>query len=120
MHSFIQSFSIISWFSGDCIKALYGHDEPVVSVHFSPDDILILSASMDGLVKIWDTRTTHCLKSIGQESEKFPSLTCARFVADGKLILAGNTKSEIHLWQYRRGTGRILKTYKGNFNGRFY
>ena len=41
--------------------------DPVSAVSFNGDGTLLLSASYDGLVHIWDTESGQCLKSLEDE-----------------------------------------------------
>ena len=46
------------------IGALKGHSENVQYADYSPDGARIITASQDGTVKIWDSRTLGCLETI--------------------------------------------------------
>ena len=48
------------------VCTLTGHENGVMSVSFSPDGKQVVSASADGLVKIWDTETGAVVSSIGK------------------------------------------------------
>lgn len=49
---------------GVCIKILEGHTDTVNSVAFNHDSSLIVSASQDQTICIWDVLTGECLKLI--------------------------------------------------------
>ena len=38
-----------------CKQTLPAHSDPVTAVHFNRDGSLIVSASYDGLIRIWDS-----------------------------------------------------------------
>ena len=57
--------------SGKTLKEFRGHSSYVNCVTFSPDGHQVLSASSDGTVKVWNTKTTECqntFKSLGGTS----------------------------------------------------
>src|SRR5205823_3053241 len=67
----------------DCLT-LRGHSDEVVSVAFHPKDPAIVgSASMDGSVKLWNTRTAKALLNIRAHTSAVQSLT---FSPDGSLV----------------------------------
>ncbi|MEE0961888.1 MAG: hypothetical protein U0L54_05005, partial [Bacteroidales bacterium] len=39
--------------TGECLKTLEGHSQPVYSVSYSPDGTKIISGSFDNTIKIW-------------------------------------------------------------------
>eukprot|EP00794_Sanderia_malayensis_P017651 gene17651-19406_t len=45
-------------------KSLNGHNAPVLSVAFSPDDQYLASSSCDGMLKIWNISNQECIKSL--------------------------------------------------------
>jgi len=46
---------------GECVARLTGHTDDVVGVSFRPDGEQLLTASLDGTVRVWDVRTTALL-----------------------------------------------------------
>jgi predicted Ser/Thr protein kinase/type II secretory pathway pseudopilin PulG len=64
------------------------HPEPVHCAEFSPDGLLILTASRDGIARLWDAATGRMVR----ESRKLASsLNAARFNSDGRLVaIAGD------------------------------
>jgi WD40 repeat-containing protein SMU1 len=63
--------------SGKTLKEFRGHTSFVNSVLFSKDNTRVLSASSDGTVKIWDTKTTSSLYSVIPQMETATTLKTA-------------------------------------------
>lgn len=81
-----------------CLQTLEGHEKAVRAVNISPDKATLASASEDGTVKLWDTATGHCVRTL-------PVPGCAESVAfstDGTM-LASASDSVIKLWSMITG-----------------
>lgn len=50
--------------SGRVLREMPAHSDPVSGLDWSPDGTALASASFDGLVRLWDAGTGHCLKSL--------------------------------------------------------
>jgi COMPASS component SWD3 len=96
------------------MRSLPAHSDPVSSVDFVRDGTLIVSCSHDGLIRVWDTSTGQCLRTIVHEDNA--PVTCVRFSPNGKYILAWTLDSCIRLWNYIEGKGKCVKTYQGHIN----
>ncbi|RDW78038.1 WD40 repeat-like protein [Coleophoma crateriformis] len=94
------------------MRSLPAHSDPIGGVEFVRDGTLIGSCSTDGLIRVWDTATGQCLKTIVHEDN--PSVTTIRFSPNGRFILAFTLDSSIRLWDYVSGTCK--KTYQGHTN----
>ncbi|KAL2629075.1 hypothetical protein R1flu_013761 [Riccia fluitans] len=82
---------------------------------FNRDGTLIVYSSDDGLCRIWDTATGHCLKTLIDDEN--PPVSFSKFSPNGKFILAGTLDNTLRLWNY--STGKFLKTYNGHTNQKF-
>ncbi|KAF6803762.1 Vegetative incompatibility protein HET-E-1-like protein 15 [Colletotrichum sojae] len=86
-----------------CLQTLEGHEDYVNSVDISPDRATLASASDDGTVKLWDTATGHCLRTLPLQGRG----KSVAFSTDGTM-LASASDSVIKLWSMV--TGHCLRT----------
>jgi len=98
------------------VSTLPAHSDPVTGVDFNRDGTCIVSGSHDGLVRIWDTATSECLKTIYAEGN--PPVSAVKFSPNGKYVLAGTLDSALRLWNIA-SDGKCSKTYTGHTNVRF-
>jgi len=97
------------------MKTLHAHLDYVTAVHFNRDATLIVSCALDGLIRIWNTTTGQCLKTLAEGHDA----VCqhVQFSPNSKYILSTAHDSAIRLWDYH--TSRCLKTYTGHRNEMF-
>ncbi|KAL9615212.1 MAG: hypothetical protein Q9167_000306 [Letrouitia subvulpina] len=98
------------------MRSLPAHSDPVGGVDFCRDGTLIASCASDGLIRIWDTPTGQCLRTLVHEDNA--PVTSVRFSPNGKFVLAWTLDSCVRLWDYERGRC-VKKTYQGHVNTRF-
>lgn len=97
------------------MRTLSAHSDPVSNLDLSFDDTIIVSGSYDGLIRLFDTETGGCLKTLiyDKEGSTFPiSNVC--FSPNSKYILSSSLDGVLRLWDYMNN--RVVKTYK-NSNG---
>lgn len=93
------------------------------------------SGSYDGLVRIWDTATGECLKTVYAEGN--PPVGGVRFSPNGRYVLSGTLDGKLRLYDVsggsrERGTfgrggvhknqprgGKCSKTYAGHVNSKY-
>lgn len=61
-------------------------EAPVLQVDFNRDGTLIVSCSYDGLCRIWNADTGHCLKTVIDDQN--PPVSFAKFSPNGRYILS--------------------------------
>ena len=85
-----------------------GHTSEVRSVTFSPDGEYLLSASLDGTVRLWNLagRSVRVFRGYGDSG-----LIDANFSPDGKLVVAGGFDSMATIWSI---DGDLLRTLEGH------
>ncbi|OKH60127.1 AAA-like domain-containing protein [Scytonema sp. HK-05] len=86
---------------------LTGHTADIWSVDISPDSNLIVSAGMDGAIKLWQ-RDGTLLKTLQNESVAVWSV---KFSPDGKMIVSGHNDGNVKLWRLDEDTPKIIANY---------
>jgi WD40 repeat protein len=84
-----------------------GHFSDVKPVAFSPDGEIMVSASSDSTLKLWDTKTNRLLKTI--ESGIIKSII---FSPTENIFASGNYDGSIKIWDVK--TGKLLKIFKND------
>ncbi|XP_050381930.1 WD repeat-containing protein 26 homolog [Argentina anserina] len=86
---------------------LVGHQKPVCSVSWSPDDCQLLTCGVEEVVRRWNVSTGECLHVY--EKPGHGLLSCGWF-PDGKWIFSGVTDKSISTWELE---GKELECWKG-------
>ncbi|KAM7271752.1 hypothetical protein ACFE04_030966 [Oxalis oulophora] len=86
---------------------LIGHQKPVLSVSWSPDDKQLLTCGEEEVIRCWDVISGECVRIY--EKTGVDLISCGWF-PDGKGIFAGLTDKSICLWDLE---GKELECWKG-------
>lgn len=102
--------------TGECLRVLQGHTSWISSVAFSPiskaiatlgaSDCLLASGSEDQSVRLWETRTNLCLKTIQGHSNGVWSVA---FSPQGTTLASGSQDGVIRLWN--SNTGKCIREF---------
>src|SRR6266436_2132693 len=95
-----------------CLMTLREHSDGVNSVVSSPDGGLLISASQDKTIKLWDPHTGEHLRTL--EGHYF-YVTSVAFSPDGGLLASASRDNTIKLWDPH--TGEHLRTLEGHSSG---
>ena len=76
------------------IATLEGHESPVISVSFSPDGTLLVSASL-GRIKLWDVATRENIATLEGHTR---AIWDVAFSPDGKTLASGSLDGTVKLW----------------------
>ncbi|KAL3910753.1 MAG: hypothetical protein SGARI_001970 [Bacillariaceae sp.] len=98
-----------------CVSTLPAHSDPVTAVSFNRDGTCVVSASHDGLMRVWDVGTGECLKTIFAAGN--PPVSHVSYSPNGKYVLAGTLDSALRLWPISvSGKSKCAKTYTSEFH----
>ncbi|MBA0743475.1 hypothetical protein Gogos_006147, partial [Gossypium gossypioides] len=86
---------------------LSGHQKPVSSVSWSPDDHQLLTCGVEEVVRRWDASSGECLSVY--EKAGLGMVSCG-WSPDGKWIFSGVNDKSISMWEL---VGRELECWKG-------
>nr|CAG8441802.1 6524_t:CDS:10 [Entrophospora candida] len=81
-----------------------------LQVRFSSNGSQFVTSSLDGSIKIWDTISGRCIKTIESAHDDTP-VSSAKFSKTGKFILSGGKDSTARLWD--ANTGKLILKYEG-------
>lgn len=84
--------------SGEQIAALHGHIRKVNAVAYSPDSRLLVSASDDGTLQVWDATITEDSGSLATLSGHTSGVTDVVFNRDGTLIASTGYDGTVRVW----------------------
>ncbi len=93
--------------TGSFLRKLTGHRGPVNAVQLRGD--LVVSASGDGIAKLWNIRAGLCIKEFLSRDR---GMACVEFSPDARTILAGGNDQVIY--QFDTSTGELVRELKGH------
>lgn len=93
--------------TGSFLRKLAGHRGPVNAVQLRGD--LVVSASGDGIAKLWNIRSGLCIKEFPSQDR---GMACVEFSPDSRTILAGGNDQVIY--QFDTTTGELVRELKGH------
>ena len=91
---------------------LMGHEGPVISLAFSPDQKYLASGGSDQVVHIWNLELKKSIKTLDGDQKWTGWVNCVEFSSDGSKIVTGSEDGFVRLWAMPRGT--LLKEFKAH------
>ncbi|KAL0487790.1 U3 small nucleolar RNA-associated protein 13 [Acrasis kona] len=82
--------------NGKCLKVLDGHQTSVVKVAFINKGLQLVSSDANGLVKIWNIKSSEVLDTFDHHSARIWALVVRD---DGKVMITGGEDSRINIWK---------------------
>jgi WD40 repeat protein len=108
-----QPYLILRWRAGgespELERTLTGHNSYVNAVAVIPDSCLVVSASQDHTLKIWDLHTGQAVRTLtGHEGP----VTAVAVTPDGRCIISASSYGTIKVWDLQ--TGQAIRTIDGH------
>jgi WD40 repeat protein len=85
-----------------------GHEAPVYSISFSPNDKILASASADNTVKLWSSDEKEQMLIFDKHSDVVQEV---HFSPDGKEFVSASNDNTVRLWSLDGKEHRILGTH---------
>ena len=85
---------------------------PLLDVAFSPDGMILASASWDGTVRLWEIASGKEIHKLSGHAKAVP---CVVFTRGGKQLISGSADNSIRLWDV--ATGKLIQAVKGHEGG---
>jgi small GTP-binding protein len=97
--------------SGELLRTLEGHTQPVLRVAWSPNGKLLASGSADHTIQLWDPEKEKPLRSLEGHTGRVYSVAWS---FDGRILASGSDDRTILLWDPGTGDGpRKLEGHTG-------
>lgn len=94
------------------LRTLTGHNDGVNSVAISADGQLVISASEDQTLKVWDVATGRELRTLNGHTRAVKAVAIS---ADGQLAISASRDKTVKVWDVQ--TGSELRTLTGHKDG---
>jgi len=107
-----HSMKVVDVVRGVKFSELKEHTGPVVSMASrpTPQGGLLYTASMDNTIRMWDTDTLECIKSL---KEKKQEITAMVYLPRANVIVTGHENSDLKMWSLDCQQEACLKTVSG-------
>lgn len=96
---------VVQWKEHKFVDVLSGYQGTVMSMRFSNDGTKLVTASADGLVRIWSIPGWKLLKTLS--GHKGPVLW-AEFSPHGRLVVSGGEDGTVRIWSVQ--DGKLVQT----------
>nr|XP_024383322.1 WD repeat-containing protein on Y chromosome-like isoform X4 [Physcomitrium patens] len=87
-------------FTAKTMGYLHGHEASVMDVQVNEIDNQIVSMSTDSQIKVWDMRSSRCLETIIENTQREPTRATIYYDSQKEVLLAGGDMLE--MWHKRR------------------
>ncbi|KAJ3257763.1 hypothetical protein HDU77_002559 [Chytriomyces hyalinus] len=83
-----------------CLSQYVGHKSIVTDVHFTKDDTHIVSCSFDRTIKIWNSQSASCERTLVGHTDSVMSCDVSQ---DNRFICSGAADNTVRLWDFTTG-----------------
>ncbi|ORY40745.1 WD40 repeat-like protein [Rhizoclosmatium globosum] len=107
-----------------CLSQYAGHKSVITDVHFTKDDTHIVSSSFDRTIKIWNSQSASCERTLTGHTD---SVMSCDVTVDRKYVVSGSMDGTVRLWDFDKGScvavikkhTRWVKVVRFSPDGRF-
>jgi WD40 repeat protein len=92
-----------------CLAQFMGHTSVVTWCAFAAGDAWLVSGSLDGTVRVWESRTGVCTRVLTGHAD---GVLCGELGAKDKYVATGSLDCTVRLWSPH--TGKCLRVYRGH------
>lgn len=92
-----------------CVATLSGHEAEILHLQLTPDEQLLVSASKDHSIRIWDVNDHKCLQTLKGHQDWVRALSITN---NGEKIISASDDWSIKVWDIR--TGKCEHTFTGH------
>lgn len=97
-----------------CLMNFSMHKLPVVDCAFFPDGSTVLSASQDGIIRLWDIASGDEVASFGNYTSSFRhGVFCCSLSRDGSIIASGWADGNVAIWDLKRNKTATILNHSG-------
>ena len=91
-----------------------GHQNRIIAAAFSPDGLLVATASLDGTARIWSVKDGNTVATLKGHSDK---LTDVMFSADGQSLVTASHDGTARIWSVSDAKEKVvLRGHSGVVN----
>ena len=93
------------------------HSDPIMGVAFSPDGYQVATGSIDGLIRIWDVRSSlkRCLATIIDDDN--PVISSIDWSPNGKFLITATMDNIVRIWDPE--ARKCARAYRGTKFGKW-
>jgi WD40 repeat protein len=99
---------------GPLIRTLEGHSQEILGLALTPDSRWVVSASLDGTLKVWDLETGLCSRTLRGHSDWVYGVA---ITPDSMWAVSGSRSKTLKVWDLE--TGQCLRTLHGHSDSVF-
>ena len=101
----LDSLTIWDIATGQAVSNIEYKDSSALHVHFSADGSRLITAGVDGIVRIWEIDTGQLVQEINADKRVLQGTTLS---PDGTIIATAASGSDVRLWDYHSGQRLLI------------
>ena len=99
----VETISLFRPDGTEPLRVLEGHRKPVTRLRAAPDGSYLLSASLDGSVRMWDPATGHLIRALSHTK----AVSDCDVAPDGSFIVSVSNDRALRIWDPATGKSEV-------------